>query len=144
MVRDDECEFTSHVPLTGRVYLFKSLIFSCLVRNKIILHVEEERGKEMMEQLLGVRHFTNITACYNHKSIRDMLLFSSYRQGNWVSERLSNRQQGGKLRCEWAWVGYHSVMSRLWNPEWWALVPRLGSLSWSYWCPLIFASRPVV
>lgn len=36
---------------------FMCHFFSCLIRNKLILHVGEKRGKELVAHLLGIRQF---------------------------------------------------------------------------------------
>ena len=46
--------------LLGEVHLFKLLIFSCIIRNKIILHLGEERG---------AGYFICITPCNVHRSL---------------------------------------------------------------------------
>lgn len=131
----------------GKLTYLGLWFFSCLIRHKIILH-RRRRGIDMTKHLLGARHFTRIISCNVHKFMGTCYYSHFTDEEIWGSERLSNLSKVTQLvRWEteiWmslSWVPFNYV--RTLEPQLMGPNLSLGSLSWSYWCPLIFTYRPM-
>lgn len=133
-----ECRFMTYLCVLRKLTYLGLWFSSCLIRSEMILHVREETGKEMMDNLLGPWQFAHIISSNAHKSGWHVLEFSFYRGENGGPQRgWSNSfqcRQHWKAEVWMAWTPFNSV--RNWNPKWW--VP--GPASWNFLMDLLMMS----